>query len=198
MQEQGGKPSGLFGRILGKSMNLCHGNIYKWGLQKCSIRETDSCLDIGCGGGAVVRAIAEIAIRGRIYGLDHSPEMVDLSRRRNRGFIDKGFVKIDQGSVTSLPYSNNQFDLVTAFETIQFWPDLEKDIREIERVLKTTGTFMIANRYPPEHSTWTEGLQIKNSKQYVELLNSAGFSQITLDDETKKGWICILASVKTA
>jgi len=89
MQEQGGKPTGLFGRIIGRSMNLFHGNVHKWGLRKCSIGETGICLDVGCGGGTVVRAMAKIAAGGKIFGLDHSPEMAALSKRLNSDLIDR-------------------------------------------------------------------------------------------------------------
>lgn len=196
MQEQGGKPSGLFGTIIGKFMNIFHGNIHKWGLQNCSINENYICLDIGCGGGNAVKAIAEKATKGKIYGLDHSLEMVNLSRKLNSSFITNGLVEINQGSVSALPYSDSQFDLVTAFETIQFWPNLEKDLEEVRRALKSTGTFIIVNRYPPEDSKWAEFLQIKNSEEYKEILKPAGFNKICIDNKTKKGWICVSARIE--
>jgi len=196
MQEQGGKPSGLFGTIIGKLMNIFHGNIHKWGLQSCSINENYICLDIGCGGGNGVKAIAEKATKGKIYGLDHSLEMVNLSRKLNSSFITNGLVEINQGSVSALPYSDSQFDLVTAFETIQFWPNLEKDLEEVRRALKSTGTFIIVNRYPPEDSKWSEFLQIKNSEEYKEILKSADFNKICIDNKTKKGWICVSARIE--
>ena len=66
MQEQRGKPSGLFGTIIGKFMNIFHGNIDEWGLQNCSFNENYICLDIGCGGGNAVKAIAEKVTKGKV------------------------------------------------------------------------------------------------------------------------------------
>ena len=196
MQEQGGKPSGLFGTITGKLMNIFHGTIHKWGLQNCSINENYICLDIGCGGGNAVKAIAEKAIKGKIYGLDHSLEMVNLSRKLNSSLISKGLVEINQGSVSALPYSDSQFDLVTAFETIQFWTNLEKDLKEVKRILKSTGTLIIVNRYPSEDSKWSEFLQLKNAIEYKEKLNSAGFEHVSIDNKSKNGWILVIAKTK--
>lgn len=195
MQKQGGKPSGLFGTIIGRFMNFFHGNIHKWGLENHSINKNFICLDIGCGGGNAVKAIVKKAKNGKTYGLDHSPEMVHLSRKLNSSFIANGLVEINQGNVSALPYSDNQFDLVTAFETIQFWQDLKRDLKEVRRVLKPSGAFIIVNRYPPEDSKWTNFLQIKNAKDYEKILKSADFSDVCIDDKDKKGWIRVSARI---
>ena len=195
IQSQGGKPSGLFGTLIGNLMNILHGNIHKWGLQNISINKNYTCLDIGCGGGNTVKVLAEKARNGKVYGLDHSVEMVKLSRRLNRSSITRGLVEINQGSVSALPYSNAYFDIVTAFETIQFWPNLKSDLMEIKRVLKSSGIFLIVNRYPLENSKWSEFLQLKNAKEYEEMLSLSGFKDISIDIKTKNGWIKVFASV---
>lgn len=197
MQKQGGKPSGFLGSIIGKLMNVFHGDIHKWGLQSCSIQEDFVCLDIGCGGGNAVKTIAEKATNGKTFGLDHSLEMVNLSRKLNKSAIANGLVDINQGSVSSLPYSDNQFDLVTAFETIQFWPNLAKDLGEVKRVLKSPGTFIIINRYPHEGSKWAEFLKLKTDIEYKQKLESSRFESVTIDNESKKGWILVTAKTKS-
>jgi ubiquinone/menaquinone biosynthesis C-methylase UbiE len=193
MQSQGGNPSGLLGTLIGYLMNFVHGNIHSWGLQHITIPENYTCLDIGCGGGKVVKILAEKAGTGKMYGLDHSEEMVRLSRRANRAFITEGIVEIHQGSVSALPYSDAYFDMVTAFETIQFWPNIPSDVMEIKRVLKPLGTFLIVNRYPPEQSKWSDFLQLKSAKAYQDLLSVSGFHDIALDTTTKTGWIKVIA-----
>lgn len=197
MQKQGGKPSGLLGSIIGRLMNIFHGDIHNWGLKSCSIQEDFVCLDIGCGGGNAVKTIAEKATNGKIFGLDHSLEMVNLSQKLNKSAIAKGLVDINQGSVSTLPFLDEQFDLITAFETIQFWPDLDKDLTEVRRVLKSTGTFVIVNRYPPANSKWIEFLQIKSDTDYKQKLESSGFTPVSIDKNSKKGWIHVTAKVKS-
>lgn len=44
----------------------------------------------------------------------------------------------------SLPFEDNTFDTVTAFETVYFWPDMEKSFSEVKRVLKPGGLFLIS------------------------------------------------------
>ena len=42
-----------------------------------------------------------------------------------------------------MPFEDNTFDIVTAFETVYFWPDIEKSFGEVKRVLKPGGMFLI-------------------------------------------------------
>ena len=44
-----------------------------------------------------------------------------------------------------LPFGNEAFDIITAFETIYFWPNINEAFKQVYRVLKGSGTFMICN-----------------------------------------------------
>lgn len=48
-----------------------------------------------------------------------------------------------KGNVLNLPYPDNSFDIVTAFETVYFWPEIENSFGEVKRVLKPDGIFLI-------------------------------------------------------
>ena len=48
------------------------------------------------------------------------------------------------------------------------------------RVLKRSGTFLIINRYPKEGSPWWERAQIKDDREYIEKLKSAGFHRVAV------------------
>jgi SAM-dependent methyltransferase len=56
--------------------------------------------------------------------IDYSQDMVQLAQKVNRALIGAGRVKVRHGSVSSLPFSDGMFDLVTAFEAYYFWPYL--------------------------------------------------------------------------
>jgi ubiquinone/menaquinone biosynthesis C-methylase UbiE len=47
--------------------------------------------------------------------------------------------------VSQIPWEDGAFDLVTAFETVYFWPDFEGGLKEVRRVLKPGGTLFICN-----------------------------------------------------
>lgn len=51
--------------------------------------------------------------------------------------------------VAALPFKDNAYDMATAFETVYFWPDIEKSFAEVRRILKPGATFLIVNE--PKH-----------------------------------------------
>ena len=192
----GRKPSGLLGRLIGSLMNLGHRDAYGWGLANLPVESNSTVLDIGCGGGAAVGLMAVKASEGKVYGIDHSLDMVNLSRRVNKRFIKDGRVEIDHGSVSCLPYSDDQFDTTTAFETIEFWPSLSEVLKEVKRVLKPGGVLLVVNRHDTAKKAegkWTEFLQIHTSDGYQERLGEAGYIDISIDDCSKEGWIAVVA-----
>ena len=135
------KPQGKLGNIQLKSMNKEHTPVSLWGLKHLNIKSDDVILDVGCGGGINVKRMAKSA--KKVYGIDYSIESVKLSKEVNEKLIDEGKVEIIEGNVKSLPFEDNTFDIVTAFETVYFWPDIEKCFAEVKRVLKPGGIFLI-------------------------------------------------------
>lgn len=135
------KPEGKLGNIQLKSMNKEHTPVSLWGLKHLNITPDDTVLDIGCGGGININRMAEKA--KKVYGIDYSEESVKLSREVNSRQINEGKVEVLEGNVKSLPFKDNTFDIITAFETVYFWPDIEKCFGEVKRVLKPGGIFLI-------------------------------------------------------
>ena len=135
------KPQGKLGNIQLKSMNKEHTPVSLWGLKHLNIKSDDVVLDVGCGGGININRMAKNA--KKVYGIDYSMESVKLSRQVNEKLIDEGKVEIQEGNVKDLPFEDDTFDIVTAFETVYFWPDIEKCFGEVKRVLKPGGTFLI-------------------------------------------------------
>lgn len=193
--EMGGKPSGVLGRLLGRLMNLGHREAYGWGLAHLSMKPDSVVLDVGCGGGAAVKLLAARVSKGRVWGIDHSWEMVNLARQVNKRLIEGGQVAVDHGSVSDLPYADKMFDVVTAFETIEFWPNLSEDLKEVKRVLKPGGQLLVVNRHSDQEkdSKWTEFSQIRTSEEYRERLGDGGYVDISVDDRSRPGWIAVLA-----
>jgi 2-polyprenyl-3-methyl-5-hydroxy-6-metoxy-1,4-benzoquinol methylase len=118
------KPEGKLGNIQLKSMNKEHTPVSLWGLKHLNISPDDVILDIGCGGGMNINRMAQSA--KKVYGVDYSIESVNLSKEVNQDLIREGRVEVHEGNVMDLPFGDNSFDIVTAFETVYFWPDIVK------------------------------------------------------------------------
>ena len=192
------KPEGLGGKLMLSMMNVGHRALADWGLQFAEIAKDVSILDCGCGGGANIRKIIKKCPNGEVKGVDYSPASVEKAKKVNEDTILNGRCVILQGNVADLIFAANQFDLVTAFETVYFWPDLLQSFREIHRVLKPGGMFLICNECGGDNEKdekWTEkidGMTIYKDVQLKDMLEQAGFRNIQIH-KREKGWLCITA-----
>ncbi|MDD5451561.1 MAG: class I SAM-dependent methyltransferase [Desulfovibrionales bacterium] len=195
------KPSGCFGRLVGRSMNFEHAKIRQWGLSHISIKSDSCVLDIGCGGGKAVKEIASSISKGKVYGIDYSKDMVQLSKKVNDNLIKQGTVEILYGTVSSLPFPDEMFDFVTAIETYYFWPNLVNDLIEVKRVLKP-GAFLLLvhaaykdDQFEKRNSKLVNLLNIKihTPDEYKNFLSEAGYQIEKIDNLPKKNWISVIA-----
>ena len=199
---QCGKPTGRLGRFLVWTFNVHHSKLTDWGLKHVAIKKQYTILDVGCGGGRTVQKLAEIAAEGKVYGIDHSKESVAASRRTNRQLIEMGRVDIRLGSVSSLPFSEHMFDVVTAVETHVFWPDVVADMREVLRVLKPGGRLgIIAEYYKGGKHDRRDRMIAERMKlpfldvsEHADLFSKAGYSEIEMFEEYDQGWICVVGT----
>lgn len=170
-------PKGLMGRAMLRFMNLCHAPLTNWGLNLVGIQDGWTMLDIGCGGGATLRRLLKRSKGAKVYGIDISEESVVKAKKVNIDVLDKK-VFIAQGSAENLPYADGMFDLVTAVETVYFWPRLPHCLQEVRRVLKSGGRFAIMVEVVDAGSMWTnvvEGMTAYSPDELQEMLDEAGF-----------------------
>ena len=184
----GAKPSGFKGRFSGLMMNARGGGKYEKIIReeiipKIDIHSRFSVLDAGCGGGKVVKIFSSILQDGRICGIDHSPDMVGLSKNVNKKDVLSGKVEIALAGVNQLPYHDDRFHIVTAFDTINFWDNADTAFGEIKRVLKEKGSFYIVNGYPKEGTKWYRFVKFKTGDAYKEALSEQGFKNIDIKIE---------------
>ena len=188
------RPEGFGGKLMVSMMNLGHAALAEWGLQHLAVPEGAAVLDCGCGGGANIKKLLEKAAQGSVKGIDYSEVSVEKSRSLNASAISAGRCEIMQANVAQLPFEDNSFDLVTAFETVYFWPELPACFREVGRVLRPGGTFFICNECD-EDNKWTDivsGMKIYTADELTQVLTKAGFTDIVMH-KNNKGWLCATA-----
>ena len=137
------KPQGFLGKIMLNGMNRGHARCADWGMEHIGDLVPASILDCGCGGGRNIQALLSRYPKAVAWGLDYSEISVEKTREVNKAAIEAGRCNVVQGDVSDLPFDENSFNLVTAFETVYFWPDIEKSFGEVKRVLKPGGMFLI-------------------------------------------------------
>lgn len=176
-------------------MNLGHAPLSRWGLSFLEWQPQWTVLDIGCGGGANLSRMLRLCPQGKVYGLDYSQVSVDCSCRKNRKALgSRCFVEC--GTADSIPWQDGMFDVVTAFETVYFWGDLNRCFKEVARVLRPEGRFLICcEASDPADTTWTsriDGMKVYGPEDLRRMLELTGFSDIRV--YTKGRSICIVAS----
>ena len=173
------RPEGALGRVMLSFMNYTHAPLTNWGLKLVDVQDGWTMLDVGCGGGFTIRRLLKRSKDAQGYGIDISEESVAKAKKVNAEVLDKQ-VFITQGSAEKLPYEDKKFDLVTAVETVYFWPNLPDCLQEVRRVLKPGGKFAILVEVVDSDSKWTsvvEGMTAYSPEDLKKLLDDAGFTQ---------------------
>ena len=190
------KPEGLGGKIMVAMMNSGHSKLADWGMSFLGLSTDAAILDCGCGGGANLCKLLKRCPNGTVTGIDYSSVSVEKSKKLNAKTISEGRCCVLETSVAVLPFEDNKFDVVTAFETVYFWPGLVDCFREVYRVTKTGGIFLICNEATGDtdkNDKWTQlidGMTIYRDAQLKTALREAGFTNIQIH-KNKKDWLCV-------
>ena len=193
-------PQGNLGRVMLKSMNSGHAKLAEWGTGFLPKLAVSKAVDLGCGAGGNVARLAEMYRGAHVTGVDHSALSVEASKKTNAKAIRKGDVDIVEGDVSALDLPSETFDLATAFETIYFWPGLEACFREVARVLKPGGTFLIVNesdgtdRTAKYFRSIIDGMELYTPEDISAALKAAGFSDVVCTHHKKRSWITVVAT----
>lgn len=195
------KPNGVAGAAMLERMNAEHFALTGWGLDYLELSDGDHVLDVGCGGGATLRRIEPRVPNGHLTGLDYSPVSVAKSRDENRDAIAAGRMDVIEGSVSEMPFADRSFDKIVTVETFYFWPDPQKDLMEVRRVLKPGGLFLLISEIY-DNAALTEhqrenvaryGMFNPSVEEFRGLFLAAGFSRTDIHVNAETNWLCVTA-----
>lgn len=193
------KPEGSDGEKMLERMNESHYEVTGWALDFWNIDENDNILDIGCGGGATLRRMSESIVTGHLTGVDYSDVSVRASINKNIESVKSGKLDVIESSVEKLPFNDDYFDKIITVESFYFWPNHVENLKEVLRVLKCGGTFLlVADIYNTDSLSEKEKENIKRFKlfnptkeEYEKLFREAGFSEYIAHTKEGKNWICV-------
>lgn len=107
-------------------------------LGQLALGQARAALDVGCGSGADLVAMAGSMPPGaEIWGLDASEAMIGEARRRTAGLLPR--VSLHVGEATGLPFPGEAFDACVAATVLQHIPDPGQALREMARVTRPGG-----------------------------------------------------------
>lgn len=192
-----GKPRGLLAPFLLGMMNIGHKPFIKAILSEIQVQSTDIVLDIGCGGGNAIALLAPWA--QKVYGVDISSASVKKAAEKNKTYVDSGQVHISQADAASLPFDDGMFDLITAFETIYFWSDLDYCFSSILKKLKPGGLLLAACEATRGEDGGQKGfekmsrgrMRTYSRQEIYSTFERAGFVSISSYCPNKTKWLCM-------
>jgi ubiquinone/menaquinone biosynthesis C-methylase UbiE len=141
--EQLRRPSGRYGRLIGRLMALINDRPNRLAITAVGVQPSDTVLELGFGPGRAIAGLARRVTRGRVLGIDQSPEMLDLATRANYRAIEDGRVQLRLGRFDALPYADASIKRVLAVNVAYFFGLEGKEIAEIHRVLRPGGLAVV-------------------------------------------------------
>ncbi len=159
-------------------------------LDEIKVRRGESILDLGCGRGEDTIEAARLAgAEGMAVGLDLTEAMIEkaIALATQKGVRNAVFA---QGDIEKLPFKNDAFDGVISNCVINHAKDKRQVYREILRVLKPNGRFVVADavtKYPlpaevkNDPDAWAQcfGGAI-TEEEYLENILTAGFGRVEI------------------
>lgn len=193
------KPEGFLGKMMLSGMNSGHAMLADWGFSLLPKITPSKALDLGCGGGRNAGELLKKYPDVCVTAVDYSDLSVAKAREYNRDMIASGRCTVQQGDVSDLHLPEENYDLATAFETIYFWPGLEKCFRQVAKVVKPGGYFLICNESDGKDATGLkfekiiDGMKCHTAEEIESALKNAGFSKIKSVHHKSKPWITVIA-----
>ncbi len=179
---QCGNPRGIIGKIVTWAMNRANSVMYRGIITKMKPHASMRILDIGFGNGYLEKLIYK-QVKCQIEGVDISEDMVNVATKNNKEAVSKGLAHFAIGDCCDLAFDDLSFDVVTTMNTIYFWDDTIKGLKEIHRVLKEDGVFYnaVLTRESLDNVFYTKnGFKKFEDEEYVQMGKEAGFSHISI------------------
>ena len=140
--EQFKKPTGKGGKVSSFFMNRLNKLQYKSVINYVKEACDEDILDIGFGNGYLINKVAKIYNNNRVYGIDISEDMLKVASIKNKEFIENGQVNLLLADVENLSFEDNKFNRIYTVNTLYFWNNPNRALKEINRVLKNNGIFI--------------------------------------------------------
>ncbi|MCG3750390.1 class I SAM-dependent methyltransferase [Amycolatopsis sp. Poz14] len=183
------RPTGIPGHVAGLIMGRRSSNVTRnrWAVRLLDIQPSERVLELGCGPGVAVAALADRA--ALVVGVDHSSVMIRQARHRNWSAVRAGRVRLMCASVENLAFGEGLFDAALAVNTMGMWPEPVARLRELARLLRPGGRIALVSQ--PRQPGVTSAAVVE---ELTGVLAEAGFSRLRTEMlDLDPPVVCVLA-----
>ncbi len=127
------------------------------GLEKLDVKPGEVVLEIGCGTGHAIAALARsVGASGRVYGVDLSRNMLAITSARIEQHELTGRTVLEQGDAVHLPFAPACFDAIFSSFVLELFDtrDIPQVLAECHRVLRSGGRIGIVSLSKASGSNW--------------------------------------------
>ncbi len=186
-------PTGPGGHVAGWIMGHRRSNVARnrWAVGLLDLKADARVLELGCGPGVALAALAERAVEGLVVGVDHSTVMIRHAQHRNATAVAAGRVRLvctsvedllpvgrDERGHTQVPAApfDMPFDAVLVVNSVGFWSEPEARLAGVRRLLRHDGQIALVTQ--PRCPGATTATSQSAASDLAELLGHAGFTGI--------------------
>ncbi len=187
-------PAGPGGHVVGWIMGHRGSSVTRsrWAVGLLAVEPNARVLELGCGPGVAMAALAERAVDGLVVGVDHSPIMIRQARRRNAAAVAAGRVRLVCAPVEDVvpvarpgrgleelpePF-RTPFDVALAVNSVGFWPQPEVRLAGVRRLLRRGAQIALVTQ--PRCPGATAATSHTAARELTDLLGRAGFIGIEM------------------
>jgi len=157
-----------------------------------NIHDGETVVDFGCGGGIdVILAAKKAGVRGKVIGIDFSPQMIEKAGRTVSAAGLEDRIELYAADISATRLSSNHADVIISNCVINLCPDKDAVYNEAFRVLRPGGRIAISDIVLTEaifpefrarlRSTWSGGLGgTVFEEDYWRTVGNAGFTDIKI------------------
>jgi len=168
----------------GEGMEEDHLPITEPVLKMMKLQSNHRVLDMGCGAGWASRLLAAQVPQGSVVGIDISDGMIHRARQSSQHFAN---ITYRVGSAEKIPWEQNCFDRILSIESFYYYPDQNRALEELMRVLAPGGRlFILINLFQenPYSLRWVGALGVPvhalSENEYAAMFRLHGFEKVEI------------------
>lgn len=170
-------------------------------IRRAALRQGERVLDVACGTGIVARlASQQVGVTGTVTGLDINPGMLAVARSATESGMA---IEWHEASAEAMPFPEASFDVVLCQMGLQFMPDKQAALREMQRVLAEGGRLILnvpgptpqlftilkealAHHISAEAAGFVDHVfSLHDTAEIQNLITGAGFHNVFVQSDTK-------------